>query len=166
MKNLFNLKAVILLLIITGLGCRMFGGLGQGKYFEGENAKNAIEKVKEKVGKPFKISEITIEENEIRMQIQDPNNPQNLDEYKIANGFLTGPSPVKLNAMQRDLENSTFPIDQINFAAIPNFILEALEKSKIEGAKIKRKKIEISNPIFFYITIHRVSAKPICFIVT
>lgn len=138
MKNLFNLKTVILLLIITGLGCRMFGGLGKGKYFEGENAKNAIENVKGKIGKPFKVAEIMIEENEIRIQVQDPNNSQNLDEYKIANGFLTGPNPVKLNAMQRDLENSTFPIDQINFDAIPNFIREALEKSKIEGAKISR----------------------------
>lgn len=136
MKNLFNYKIAIFLLIAVSLGCRTFAE--QGTYLEGENAKNAVEKVKGKIGKSFKVAEIMIEENEIRMQVQDPDNPKNLDEYRIVNDIVSGPNPVRLNTMQRDLENSTFPFEQINFDAIPGFTREALEKSKIEGAKVSR----------------------------
>jgi hypothetical protein len=138
MKNPFTLSIAVFLIILTGLGCRMFGNSEKNSYLKGENAQNAAEKVKEKIGKPFKIFEIIIEENEFRLQVQDPDNPQNLDEYKVIGGSLRGPNPVQLNAMQKDLEKSTFPFDQINFAAISDFTGEALKKSQIEGAKVKR----------------------------
>lgn len=137
MKNPLNSILVIILTILIGLGCRMME-IGETNYLEGKNAQSAAEIVKDKIGKPFKVYQVLIEENEFRLQAQDPNNPQNLDEYKVSNGFVSGPYPVKLNTMQKDLENSTFPFDEINFAAIPDFTREALEKAKIDGAKVNR----------------------------
>jgi hypothetical protein len=138
MKNPFTLGIAVFLIILTGLGCRMFGKSEKNNYLQGENVQNAAEKLKEKIGKPFKIFEIIIEDYELRVQVQDPDKPQNLDEYKIIGGFVMGPTPIKLNAMQKDLEKSTFPFAQINFAAITEFTREALTKAPIEGAKVKR----------------------------
>lgn len=137
MKNPLNSILVIILTILIGLGCRMMG-IEKVNYLEGKNAQSAAEKVKDKIGKPFKVYQVLIEEKEFRLQAQDPNNPQNLDEYKVSNGFVSGPNPVKLNAMQKDLDKTTFPFDEINFAAIPEFTREAVEKAKIEGAKVNR----------------------------
>lgn len=138
MKNQFTLSLVIFLMVCVGLGCRMISKSANTNYLESENAQDAAEKLKEKIGKPFKVYDITIEENEFRVQVQDPDKLQNLDEYKVIGGFVLGPNPVKTNAMQKDLEKSTFPFDQINFAAITNFTNEALKKSQIEGARVNR----------------------------
>ena len=138
MKNQLTLSITIFLMIVVGLGCRRLGRGEKTNYLEGKNAQNAAEKVKEKLGKPFKVYEVVIEENEIRLQAQDPSNPQNLDEYKVVGDFVLGPNPIKLNAMQRDLEKSTFPFDEINFAAVGDFTREALQKAQIEGAIVKR----------------------------
>jgi len=138
MRHKINLVFCLLVILSAGLGCRMLGGLGKANYFEGDAAKTSAEKVSLEIGKPFNVFEVMIENNEFRLQAQDPDNPKNLDEYKVIGGFVTGPNPIKTNAMQKDLEKSTFPFDQINFAAVPDFTREALEKSKIEGAKIRR----------------------------
>lgn len=137
MKNALTLNLVIVITILFGSGCRMIG-MGKTNYLEGKNAQEAVEKVKAQIGKPFKVFSVAVEETEIRLQAQDPTKPQNLDEYRITNGFLSGPNPIKLNALQKDLEKSTFPIDGINFAAIPEFTREAAEKAKIEGGRVTR----------------------------
>ncbi|HQU85941.1 MAG TPA: hypothetical protein PKY59_22635 [Pyrinomonadaceae bacterium] len=131
--------AGLFLLFCAVLGCGRFGGLmDRRSFFEGERAKEAAKAIKEKIGKPFKVTEVFIEKNEFRVQAQDPNNPKNLDEYKFVGGFVTGPQPVKLNGMNEDLEKSTFPFDDINFDAIPAFTKEAIERSGIDGAQIYR----------------------------
>lgn len=139
MKNLITKCLALFLVIFVVLGCR-FTDLISGKtnYFEGDSAQKAAEAIREKIGKPFNVSEVFIEKDEFKVQAQDPNNPKNLDEYRYIGGFVNGPNPVKLNAMNENLDKSTFPFDEINFAAIPSFASEAIEKSGIEGAKIYR----------------------------
>ena len=130
--------SVLILLVGVGLGCKMLGRLGKTNFFEGGDAKVAAEAIKEKIGKSFNVTEVFIDGDEFRVHAQDPYNPKNLDEYKYVGGFVTGPNPVKLNAMNENLEKSSFPFDEINFAAIPDFAREAIEQSGIEGAQIYR----------------------------
>jgi hypothetical protein len=125
-------------LICVGLGCKTLGRLGKTDYFAGGDAKTAADAIKEKIGKSFNVTEIFIDGDEFRVHAQDPYNPKNLDEYKYIAGIVTGPNPVKLNAMNENLEKSSFPFDEINFEAIPQFAREAIEKSGIEGAQIYR----------------------------
>ena len=138
MKNKFTSCAILFVLICVGLGCKMLGQLGKTNYFEGGDAKTAADAVKEKIGKSFNVTEVFIDGDEFRVYAQDPYNPKNLDEYKYVAGFVTGPNPVKLNAMNENLEKSSFPFDDINFAAIPEFARQAIEQSGIEGAQIYR----------------------------
>jgi hypothetical protein len=45
---------------------------------------------------------------------------------------------VKLNALNDNLEKSSFPIDEINFAAVPQMIADALKQTGIEGGKVDK----------------------------
>ncbi len=139
MKNLPNICLIVSLLLFVGLGCKLSGLLpGKGDYFKDGGAQKAAAAIKEKIGKPFNVAEVFIDESEFRVHAQDPNNPKNLDEYKYIGGFVTGPNPVKLNALNENLDKSVFPFDEINFAAIPEFARQAIEEAGIEGGKIYR----------------------------
>jgi hypothetical protein len=138
-----NTKNVFLLIAITFsfiLGCGGVKGLlpKKGQFFDGDSAQTAATAVKEKIGKPFKVIEVFIDDNEFRVQAQDPNNPRNIDEYKYVAGFVTGPTAVKLNGMNEDVEKSSYPFGDIDFSAIPKFTKEAIDKAGIEGGKIYR----------------------------
>jgi hypothetical protein len=137
-----NRSGVIALgfVIVAALGC---GGLKnmlpkKGQYFEGDAAQAAATAIKDKIGKPFKVVEIFIDDNEFRVQAQDPNNPKNVDEYKYVAGFVTGPTPVQLGGMVDNAEKSSFPFDDIDFSKVSQFCKEALERADIEGGKIYR----------------------------
>jgi hypothetical protein len=139
MKNLLTNCLVVALLVFVGLACRLTGLLpGKGDYFKGDSAQKAAAAIREKIGKPFNVAEVFIDQDEFRVHAQDPNNPKNLDEYKYVGGFVTGPNPVKLNALNENLDKSVFPFDEINFAAIPEFARQAVEQAGIEGGKIHR----------------------------
>lgn len=128
------------LLVVVVLGC---GGLRnmlpkKGQYFDGDAAQTAAAAIKEKIGKPFKVVEIFVDEDEFRVQAQDPNNPKNVDEYKYVSGFVSGPTPVQLSGMYDNPDKSSFPFDEIDFSAVPKFCKAALERADIEGGKIYR----------------------------
>src|SRR5687767_11255344 len=129
--------AIVLLVV---LGC---GGLKnilpkKGQYFDGDAAQTAAKAIKDEIGKPFKVTEIFIDDDEFRVQAQDPNNPKNVDEYKYVAGFVTGPTPVQLGGMVDNAEKSSFPFDEIDFEAVPKFCKDALDRADIEGGKIYR----------------------------
>jgi hypothetical protein len=139
MKNRSGAFALILIVAVV-LGC---GGLKnmlpkKGMYFEGDGAQKAAQAVKDKIGKPFKVVEVFIDEDEFRVQAQDPNKPKNVDEYKYVAGFVTGPTPVQLGGMVDDAEKSSYPFDDIDFTAVPTFCKQALDRAGIEGGKIYR----------------------------
>ena len=140
MKKNHSGVIALAVLMIAVLGC---GGLKnmlpkKGQYFEGDAAQTAAMAIKDKIGKPFKVVEIFIDEDEFRVQAQDPNNPKNVDEYKYVAGFVSGPTPVQLGGMVDNAEKSSFPFDDIDFAAVPKFCKEALDRADIEGGKIYR----------------------------
>jgi hypothetical protein len=140
MKNLLTICCAVSILLWVGLGCGRLGLIADGKsYFEEDGAQKAAATIRAEIGKPFKVTEVFIDnKGEFRVQVQDPDNPKNLDEYKYIGGFVTGPNPVKLNGMNENLEKSVFPFDNINFVAIPEFVREAIVKAGIEDAKIYR----------------------------
>jgi hypothetical protein len=140
MKNR-DARLVIPILVLAALGCSSLRNLvpAKGQFFTGDTAQKAAQAIKDKIGKPFKVIEIFIDDDEFRVQAQDPNNPKNVDEYKyVAAGLVSGPSPVKLSGLTEDVEKSSFPFDEIDFSAIPKFTKEAIDRSGIEGAKIYR----------------------------
>ena len=140
MKRNHSSVLALAIVVFVVLGC---GGLRnmlpkEGQYFEGDAAETAAAAIKNEVGKPFKVVEIFIDGNEFRVKAQNPDNPRNVDEYRYAAGFVTGPTPVQLNGLIDNPEKSSFPFDEIDFAAIPKFCKEALTRADLEGGKIYR----------------------------
>lgn len=138
MRNLPGSIGALALLLIVSLGC---SGLlpKKGQFFEGDTSAKAAAAIREKVGKPFRVIEIFIDEDEFRVQVQDPDKPQNVDEYKYVAGFVQGPTPVQVSGVySKDLNKSSFPFDEIDFSAIPKFTKEAVDKAAIEGGSIYR----------------------------
>ncbi len=141
MKNLSTGSIGVFLVLAIGLGCGGFKSIlpKKGHYFEGDSAVKAAAAIRDKVGKPFKVIEIFIDEDEFKVHVQDPDKPQNVDEYKYVAGFVQGPQPVQVSgAYAKDLNKSSFPFDEIDFSAIPRFTKEAIEKAGIEGGSIYR----------------------------
>ena len=128
----------LLILALLMLGCNL-GRLAKlnVNYFESDAAQTAAEAIKEKIGKPFRVFEITITPGEFTLQAQDPNNPRNLDLYKYAAGFVVEPTPVQINVRHGNLDKSTFPFDEINFAAVPTIVQESVSKAGLEGGRVK-----------------------------
>lgn len=129
-----------LLIVFAVLGCSGIKNIlpKKGQYFEGDTAQKAAQAIRDKIGKPFKVVEVFVDEDEFRVQAQDPDKPKNVDEYKYAAGFVTGPTPVQLGGMVDSAEKSSFPFDDIDFGAVPKFCKEAVDRAGIEGGKIYR----------------------------
>ena len=138
-----SLCLCLLMLILLALGCNL-GRLAKlnANYFEADAAQVAAEAFKEKIGKPFRVFELEITPEGITLQAQDPNNPRNLDLYKYAAGFVVGPTPVQVNIRHGNLEQTTFPFDEINFAAVPQIVQESVSKAGIEGGRVTKMTID------------------------
>ena len=135
-----SLCVCLMILVLLALGCNL-ARLAKlnANYFESDAAQVAAEAFKEKIGKPFRVFEITITPEGIMLQAQDPNNPRNLDLYKDAAGFVVGPTPVQVSATQHgNLEQTTFPFDEINFAAVPTIVQESVSRAGLEGGRVAR----------------------------
>ena len=129
----------LLILILFALGCNLMSLVNlKPDYFETDAAKTAAQAMKKKIGKPFKVTEITITDTEFTIHAQDPNNARNLDEYKYIAGFVVGPNPVRTNGLNENVEKSSFPFDEINFEAVPNFIREAVSRAGLEGGRVRK----------------------------
>ncbi len=137
-KNKVTILISIFLLATVGLGCNILSKLKEPEYFESDTAQVAAEAIKEKIGKPFRVTEVFIDGKDFIVKAQDPTNPNNLDEYEYLVGFVKGPTPLKADGMYEDLERSSFPFDEIDFAAIPSMAIEAVGKSEIENAKVTK----------------------------
>lgn len=131
------LIAAILPLLVVGLGCSRLAGL-KTNYLEGDNAAKAVAEVRSKVGKSFRVLQAVVEVDEMRLQIVDPNNPRNVDEYRSRAGFVTGPSPVKLNALVSDPIQSSVPVEEVDFAAVPKIASSAIERTQLDGGAVRR----------------------------
>ena len=133
----FGLAAGICL--SAAIGCKLFS---KTNMFEGTAANEAVEAFRKKVGGPIKALSVEIEKETMTLKAQDPKNPQNVDEYKYVKGFVTGPTPVRLNLMEKNVDQTLFSLDDIDLAATARVATAALERAKVEGGKIKKMTIE------------------------
>jgi hypothetical protein len=123
----------------VAIGCRLFS---KSNMFEGTAATDAAAAFQKKVGGPIKALSVEIEKDTMTLKAQDPKNPQNVDEYKYVKGFVTGPTPVRLNVMEKNIDQTLFSLDDIDLAATARVATAALERAKIEGGKVKKMTIE------------------------
>jgi len=90
----------------------------------------------------FKGKEIKVFQNiyfygdgRIKLAIQDPEKPENVDEYLFQNGKWQEPQPVQISG-GGSMDDNVFPLNQIKFETVNSIYKQVAEKSKdIEGAE-------------------------------
>ncbi|HEX8734439.1 MAG TPA: hypothetical protein VF721_03900 [Pyrinomonadaceae bacterium] len=120
-------------------------------FFESDALSEFEPKIAEKIGGEVKALDLTIYENYLKIQVQDPQKKENVDSYDYKNGVIDEPVPVRLIG-GGNLEENLFKLKEVNLAKIPELIDEAREKSKdLEGAKVShvivKKDLPFSNKI-------------------
>jgi hypothetical protein len=108
-------------------------------------------KIAEKIGGEVRALDLSIYENNLKIQVQDPKKKENVDSYDYKNGVIAEPVPVRLMG-GGSLEQNLFNLKEVNLAKIPELIDEAREKSKdLEGAKVThvvvKKDLPFSNKV-------------------
>lgn len=141
MKNLATMCTAMLVVLVAVLGCSRFSTLGNVDLYEGDNAAKAAAAIKEKIG-ANKIGVIMAEvrKDSMKITIQAPDNPKNMDEYTYEKGRASGPKPVQAMSfgnleMTADKYHLT-DFSEINFAAIPETVKKAIARSGLENGKV------------------------------
>ena len=107
-------------------------------YYEGTHAAEGIQQIRAKVGEPFRVLKIRIDDDSIMLQAQDPKKPENVDEYRLSRGELKPSIPVRLfgQTNQETLEANLFDPADVDFTKIPDLVREANEKVQLEGREM------------------------------
>ncbi|HEX8142664.1 MAG TPA: hypothetical protein VF553_08720 [Pyrinomonadaceae bacterium] len=145
-SNASKLTSLLALLLTACflLACSLTKMLTQSDMFEGTAMVDAAAAFKKKLGGPIKALSLEIEKDSVTLRAQDPNNREHVDEYKYVKGFVTGPNPVQLNSLERNLDNTLFDLDTVNLEATPELAKAAVSRTNLEGGKVTKMVIERS----------------------
>src|SRR3954471_9151956 len=138
MKNLATTGTAMLVVLTAMLGCKQLTNLTNVDMYQGDGAAKAAAAIKDKIGAD-KIGVIRAEvrKDSMKITIQAPDNPRNMDEYTYEKGRAAGPKPVQAMSfgnleMTGDKYHVTDLAD-INFAAISDTAQKAIERSGLEN---------------------------------
>jgi len=101
---------------------------------------DVLTRLREKTGcKPCRVTRLSVRPDGAWLQLQDPREPLNLDEYSLLGRHFNEPRPVKVGSKPtlEKLRNLTFDLEQdINLASLKGMIEAAPRHSEIEGATV------------------------------
>jgi hypothetical protein len=131
-------SALLVLLFLAG--CRL-GDPGP-MFLDADTLQAQVARIKEAIGGKVRVLRVEIASAELTIRAQDPANRSHVNEWRAARmslaGFtwerLSGPSPVRLDLINRDLEANLFGLDEIDFAAAPKLARAAIDRVGLEDA--------------------------------
>lgn len=141
MRNPGTACTALVALAFAVLGCKQFTTGSNVNLFQGDNAVKAAAAIKAKVGvDDVKVIRAEVRKDSMKITIQVSNNPKNLDEYTFEKGRASGPKPVQAVSignleMTADKYHMT-DMDDINFAAIPETVRQAVARSELENGAV------------------------------
>lgn len=148
----FALAATTCLALFASTGCRQLGEtlrrppkVATADLFETDLIARTVRELEAKVGAPLRLLDLAAENGSLRIQVQDPAKPGNVDQYELREGRLAGPLPVQLLG-PGSLEASLFPSSAIDLARIPDFTRAALAKLAIPEATATSLRIRVDDP--------------------
>lgn len=150
--NRCALAAITCLAVLALAGCRQLGetlrrppAVTTAELFETDLIARTVREVEAKVGAPLRVLDLAAENGGLRIQVQDPAKPENVDQYELRDGRLAGPLPVKLLG-PGTLAASLFPISAVDLARIPEFTRAALARLAIPEATATALRIRVDDP--------------------
>jgi hypothetical protein len=114
--------------------------------YQGTAAVEAAKKIKEKIGAPVMVLDVSIAPGYLSVDAQDPKDPKKLSHYEYRNGTVSGPTPVRLSD-ETQLESQLFSLDEVNLAAVANVAQAANERLKIDGGEVQGMDIRRNLPV-------------------
>lgn len=113
-------------------------------YLEGTHAADAVQQIRAKVGEPFRVLRISIDDDSVTLKAQDPKKKENVDEYTVLRGELRPSVPVRLFGQtdQETLEANLFDPATVDWDKIPDIMKEAVDKIHLEGGSLTDISIE------------------------
>ena len=111
---------------------------------DGHAVLRALDAIAEKSGKPLRITSIDADRiNGLTVQVQEPKNHVNVDQYVIApDGTMSGPTPVKLSSLNGGpitaalVNEEAFDPNLIPWARLAQTAHEAIAKSNFPDARV------------------------------
>lgn len=127
---------------VAGASCqRLAGRPARGSLFEGQAAVGALAQLRQAAGGPrLRCLEVTVYADRAELQFQKPGDAANADAYRYESGLVSGPLPVKLVGGGR-LEDSVFPLAEVDLEALPGLFAEALRQAGLEGGHVEQLRI-------------------------
>jgi hypothetical protein len=141
MKNSVTMFTATLVLLIAVLGCNKLTNLANVDMYQGDGAAKAAAAIKDKIGAD-KIGVIRAEvrKDSMKITIQAPDNPKNMDEYTFEKGRASGPKPVQAMSLGNlEMTGDKYHVTDfkdINFGAIPETVRQAIDRSGLENGRV------------------------------
>jgi len=112
-------------------------------FFAEGRAQAGLQKIFAKAGNPTKVLSLDIRSNQLIVEVQDPANPQHIDAYidRIATGTIerliapesiSGPRPVELNLINRDLDANLFALKTDDLATVAKLAAASVKRAGLE----------------------------------
>jgi hypothetical protein len=110
---------------------------------DGQAVLKALDTIEAHSGKPLRVTSMQADTtNGMMVNVQEPKNHVNVDEYKIApDGTLTGPTPVRMMSMDGGaitaaaVDRQAFDPRAIAWARLSQTVKEAIAKSNYSDAR-------------------------------
>ncbi len=134
------LAAILCLLAMVALSCKLSSPDSTMNMFAGTNARDGAAKIKQKLGvDDLKVKHIEIHEDRMQITVQDPAKPKNFDEYTYSKGVVSGPRPVEALVVgnQEFTADKThlFSLSEIELGLVPELCRKAAEHAQVENGK-------------------------------
>jgi hypothetical protein len=116
-------------------------------------ARLAMRAIEEELGvETAMVRTLSVYSTYLIVEVQDPENPEHIDEYTWRDGVVAPPEPVHLSGPQEDVEAALYPSTSVNLGELAD-IVKAAER-RLENAR----PIGIEDAVASYLYIERSSA--------
>jgi hypothetical protein len=127
------------LMVCAVLACRSLKDFSKGpKLYEGLNMQNAIAAFKEKAGGPVTALKLDFTNEWAILHARNPQG-HGVDKYQYVGGVCKGPEPTEKLEAYEQLEDSgkyAFSLDDVNFAATPEIVKNAVARTEIDRGEV------------------------------
>lgn len=138
-----------LLFLVLLAGCRI--GDPISFFAEDKAIEQAFAMLKERMGtSKVRALSVTITPGEVALRAQDPKDKRHVDEWRVSRMSMagiswerqSGPSPVKLELINPNLEDNLFDLDSVDIAAAGRLARAATERARLDDpARVSRMEI-------------------------
>lgn len=130
------------LMLCALVACRTLRDIAKGpKLLEGSNMEKAVIAFKERIGtSPVSALKLVVTNEWAVLHVRNPQQADKVDKYEYVNGICSGPKPAALDGTEEvgNRDKYSFPLDEVNFAAMPDVVKGALARTELREGKVEK----------------------------